>query len=297
MGEVGSPQPRQRRKSWQPGFLPVELLKETWAQMQRSQLLLVASSLAYTTILSIIPMLAVSFAIFKAFGGLERLYATIEPFILSNLTEGSSDEAIAAIRRFLENAQASAIGIGGFIGLVATSMSMLHSIEHAINSVWGAPARRHYFQRIATYWFFVTVGPLGAAVAVGMATSSDFPLWKFVPDGTGIFLLTVMFFSAVFKWAPNCDVHWPYAIVSAAVTATGLAIARTGYGLYTSTVVTYSKIYGSLGAIPIFLLWIFIVWVIVLTGAALSSVLQSRLETRRHAAGAVTSGGKPGGRA
>ena len=63
-------------------FLPTEILKDVWAQMKRAQLLLVASSLSYTTILSIIPMMAVSFAIFKAFGGMDKLYATIEPLML-----------------------------------------------------------------------------------------------------------------------------------------------------------------------------------------------------------------------
>jgi membrane protein len=283
MGEAGSPPPQgtKSRRRWKPEFLPTDLAKETWRQMQRANLLLVASSLAYTTILSIIPMLAVSFAIFKAFGGLEKLYQTIEPFILSNLAEGSSEEAIAAMRRFLENVHASAVGIGGFIGLVLTSMSMLHSIEGAINTVWGAPMRRNYFQRIVTYWFFITLGPLAAAVGLGFVTTSNLPLSQFVPDGTGILLLTIVFFTAVFKWVPNCDVHWPYAVGAATVTAIFLNLARVLYALYTSKAVSYNKIYGSLGAVPIFLLWIYIVWVIVLTGAALSAALQSRLEARR----------------
>jgi membrane protein len=283
MAEGGAPQPTpaKAKRRWKPGFLPTDLAKETWRQMQRANLLLVASSLAYTTILSLIPMLAVSFAIFKAFGGLERLYQVIEPFILSNLAEGSSEDAIVALRRFLENVHTSAVGIGGFVGLVLTSMSMLHSIEGAINTVWGAPMRRNYFQRIVSYWFFITLGPLALSVGLGVVTTSNLPLSQFVPDGTGIFFLTIFFFTAVFKWVPNCDVHWPYAIGAAAVTAVFLTFARVLYALYTSTAVSYNKIYGSLSAVPIFLLWIYIVWVIVLTGAALSAALQSRLEIRR----------------
>jgi membrane protein len=260
--------------------------------MKRAQLLLVASSLAYTTILSIIPMMAVSFAIFKAFGGMEKLYQTIEPFILQNLAEGSSTEVIAALRRFVDNTHASAIGITGFVGLIFTSMSMLNSIESAINRVWGAPARRRIFQRIATYWLFITLGPLAASVAVGIASGSSFPLPNLVPSGTGVFLLTILFFTAVFRWVPNTDVHWPYAVFSGIQTAVLLALARAAYGLYTSRVVSYNKIYGSLGAVPILLLWIYIVWAIILTGAAVSAALQHRLEIRRP-----TSGGRPGARA
>jgi membrane protein len=258
----------------------LEFVAETWAEMQRAKLMLVASSLAYTTILSVVPMLAVSFAIFKAFGGLDKLYATIEPFLLENLAEGSSDQVIQALKHFLDNTHASAIGVGGFIGLMFTSMSMLSSIENAINHVWGAPPRRSIFQRFSTYWLFITLGPLAGSVALGVATSSELPLANLVPNGTGIFILTILFFSAVFKWVPNCQVHWPHALASAIVTSTLLTLARLAYALYTAHFVSYNKIYGSLGAIPILLLWIYIVWLIVLTGAALSTTLQHRLETR-----------------
>jgi membrane protein len=273
-------------------FLPIDIVKDTWGQMKRAQLLLVASSLAYTTILSIIPMLAVSFAIFKAFGGMDKLYQTIEPFILQNLAEGSSTEVITALRKFVANAHASAIGITGFVGLIFTSMSMLNSIESAINRVWGAPTRRRIFQKLATYWLFITMGPLAASVAIGFASGSSLPLSSLVPDGTGMFLLTVLFFTAIFRWVPNTDVHWPYALVSGTLTAVLLGLARMGYGLYTHAFAGYNRIYGSLGAVPILLLWIYIVWAIILTGAAVSATLQQRLEIRRP-----TSGGKPGARA
>lgn len=277
---------------WKPGFLPVDLVKETWAQMRRAQLLLVASSLAYTTILSIIPMLAVSFAIFKAFGGLEKLYQTIEPFVLENLAEGSSDEVIATLRRFLSNAHTSAVGITGFIGLVLTSMSMLNSIERAFNQVWGAPMRRRWFQKIATYWMFITLGPLAGSIAVGFASGSNLPLTALMPDGTGMFILSILFFTSVFKWVPNCDVHWPHAMISALLTSVFLTLARMGYGVYSTRFISFNKIYGSLGAIPILLLWIYILWVIILGGAALSAALQHRLEERRP-----TTGGRQGVRA
>ena len=101
------------------------VFKDTLQNMKQAQLLQVASSLSYTTILSLIPLLAVSFAIFQAFGGLKTLNDTIEPFILSNLAEGVSDEVIAKIQGFINNAHASALGIGGLIGLIFTSMSML----------------------------------------------------------------------------------------------------------------------------------------------------------------------------
>ena len=103
-----------------------------WKEFQECQLLGVASSLAYTTLLSIIPLLAVSFAIFQAFGGLDRLQATLEPVLISNLATGSGEAASEYLRRFIRNAHAGAIGATGFLGLFVTSVSLLYSIDKAI---------------------------------------------------------------------------------------------------------------------------------------------------------------------
>ena len=256
-------------------FIP-KVVSDVGKEMERTQLLLVASSLAYTTILSLIPLLAVSFAIFQAFGGLEKLYGTIEPMILSNLAEGSSDEVIQKIREMIKNANGSAVGLGGFVGLVFTSMSMLASVEKAINRIWGAPLNRSFFSRISAYWLFITLGPLALAVGVGAATSADFPIARILPGGTGLFLMTVVGFTAIYKWVPHTRVHALYAAISGAFAAVLFILAQFGFRLYTSRVLTYSKIYGSLGAIPIFILWIYIVWVVVLAGAALTAALQRR---------------------
>src|SRR5687768_455968 len=92
--------------------------KDTWYHIREAQIPLVASSLAYTTILSVIPLLAVSFAIFKAFGGLEKLYAVIEPMVLEYLAESASREAMQAIQGFIGKIHAGKVGAGGLIGLI-----------------------------------------------------------------------------------------------------------------------------------------------------------------------------------
>src|SRR5262249_4947449 len=91
------------------------------------------------------------------------------------------------------------------------------------------------------------------------------------------YLIGVAFFFFVFKFVPSTRVDWHFALVSAIVTSLLWNLARQAYAIYTSRVLTYSKIYGSLGAIPIFLLWIYILWVITLSGVALSAALQRRL--------------------
>ncbi|MCM2324046.1 MAG: YihY family inner membrane protein [Oligoflexia bacterium] len=264
-----------KRLKW--GQVLQSVARDTWEQMQKAQLPQAAASLAYTTILSLVPMLAMSFAIFKAFGGMEKMLETIQPFILSNLAEGASNEVIVRLKDFIENAHASAVGASGFLALVVTSMSMLYSIEKAINRVWGTHISRSWFQMISSYWLFITLGPVALSVILAAATSTATPITRFLPGGSGLFVLTVGIFFAVFRYVPNCRVDRRHALISAVFTAILWNLARVAYAVYTAKAVSYNKIYGSLAAVPVLLLWIYIVWLIVLAGAAFTAALQRRV--------------------
>ncbi len=256
------------------------VMKDTVRDFRDAEITLSASSLAYTTILSIIPLIAVSFSIFKAFGGMERLYDTIEPFIFENLAEGADEKTLGFLRTFVSNIHAGTLGAGGFIGLLITTMSMLNSVEKTFSRIWKSPVTRSVFQRIATYWFFITLGPIALSLTIGFATSSNLPLASVLPGGFGLFLILLGIFFGMYKWIPSRSVHWRPALTAAFVTSFSWIIAKGLYSLYVRKVVSYDKIYGSLGAIPIFLIWIYVAWIVVLGGASLSHSLQRRFEQK-----------------
>jgi len=187
---------------------------------------------------------------------------------------------IHKLHEFIGNTHAGVVGVGGLVGLIFTCMSMLSSIEKAINHVWKVKVTRSYFQRISSYWLFITLGPIALSVAVGIATSEDFPITKLFPSGTGLYALVVLCFCLIYKWVPQTTVKWSYAWIAAAVTSFLWNLAKLGYTLYTKNVVSYHKIYGSLGAVPVLMLWIYVEWVIVLTGAALCAALQKGIGKR-----------------
>lgn len=247
-----------------------------------AQLPMVASSLAYTTVLSIIPVLAMSFSIFKAFGGMDKMYATIEPIVIENLAEGSGEQVMTYIRTFIGNIHAGTLGATGLIGLIVTCMSMLFSIEKSIHQIWKAPLTRPWFQRLAYYWLIITLGPLTMAFGVGFATSnatlSDVPIAAYLPSGFGVLCLAILCFFLLYKWVPSRPVHFIPALISAILAAFSWNLARIGYARYTAKALTYNKIYGSLSAVPILLLWIYIAWLVVLSGAALSASIQRRYD-------------------
>lgn len=259
------------------GSVLKDTLKDTFRQFKAAEISTAASSLAYTTILSIIPLLAVSFSIFKAFGGLDKLFGTLEPLIFENLAEGSDEKTLALIRSFIENIHAGALGVSGMVGLLITSMSMLASVEKSINRIWKTPMTRSLFHRISGYWFFITLGPIALSVAIGFATSLDLPLSRFLPSGVPFTFILLGIFYGVYRYVPHCKVSWKAAFIAALGTSVVWMITKMGYSVYVRNVVSYDKIYGSLGAIPILLLWIYVAWLVVLTGAAFSCSLQSRL--------------------
>jgi membrane protein len=254
------------------------VLKDVVALIRELQLPLVASSLAYTTILSIIPVLAVSFAVFHAFGGMDKLFEVVEPFIISNLAKGTGQEVTGHLRAFIGNAHANAVGAGGVVALLATTMTMLTSIETAINKIWGIHRQRSLFYRISSYWLIITLGPMALAVAVGLATSKDAPMTAYLPSGFGILMLTIAMLFLIYQTTPNTRVNWHYSLFSGILAGVAWSGAANAYEEYTKFAVSYSKIYGSLSAIPILLVWIYILWLIVLSGAALGACLQRRLE-------------------
>lgn len=256
------------------------VVTDTYKQVQETQLMLVASSLAYTTILSIVPMMAVSFAVFQQIGGLDKLYVHVQPLIIGNLAEGTSDDAMAKIQEIIQNVHGGAVGATGFVALLFTSMTMFWSADRAINRVWSTVNTRHWFYRLSSYWAFLSFGPLSLAFIIAYKTSNEMSLGNILPAGAGAFFLQVVFFFAVYSLVPHRRVNFVPALSSAVFTTTCWTLARVGYGFYTSNVVSYSKIYGSLGAIPIILLWIWINWLIILMGAALGAALQKHMDDR-----------------
>lgn len=257
-----------------------EVMKDAISEIQDSELLIRASSLAYITLLSIVPFLAVSFSIFHAFQGLDQLYLLVQPLILSHLTESAGEEAMKTLLSLISNIHAKALGMGGLVALIFTSMAMLSNIEKAINRIWRVKITRSFFQRVTAYWFFVTLGPLAISVAFGLISSNQLSFVNVFPTGFWGFLLTALFFFGIYKWVPNQKVHWVPSLLGGLFTASMWNLARWGYAIYIKNFVSYDKIYGSLGAIPIFILWIYIIWIVILTGATLSYSIQKRISIK-----------------
>ncbi len=245
--------------------------------LAKKKIVLRASALAYTTLISIVPLLAVMFFLFKVFGGLESTESKIKAFIFSNLVAGMGDKIVNYIEQFMANVHAGAIGTVGFVFLILVAIGLISNVEKAFNETWGVKESRSMLTRFNYYWAALTIGPVIVALSLGLtasiqtnvgfiqtlsASSTGKTFLSLVP-----FLLTCSLFVGAYKLIPNTNVRLSSALIGGIFGASFWELAKYGYAWYTVHSLAYSKIYGSLSTIPVFLVWLFLTWVVVLLGA------------------------------
>jgi membrane protein len=243
-----------------------------------------AMALTYITVFSLVPTLAVGFAMFAAFGGLDHAQAVLLPKILDYLAVGTRNVIEGQVKEFLGNIHGGAIGGIGSLFLVLSVVSLLTGMEHAFNTIWGVHRQRSLFQRITIYWTLATVTPALLVVGITLPSSlSRVTLLQWALERTGTALLFSAILPLVLVWLgfallyafmPNTRVRPSAALIGGVAGGSLWSAAVYGYAVYAARAVQYSAIYGTLGVIPIFLLWIYLTWVIALLGAEVAFATQ-----------------------
>ena len=258
-----------------------------------------ASALAYTTLMALVPLLAVSvsmlalFQISNAKSAIDHWIAQLVQHVAPTLglsgqagADASREAVVTNIVTYVSNIRFGTIGVTAMIGLVFAAISLMRTIEAAFNDIWGVTRSRSWWNSILLYWGVLTLGP---AVLALVTTSSyvratfDQVEWMQRLPLLGVLntaLLPIVTLTVAFGFfyllMPNTRVDPRAAAVGAAVAAT-LWWGNTQLGaLYNTRVVTYSKIYGSLGAVPLFLLGLYFSWLILLFGSQVAYVFQNR---------------------
>jgi membrane protein len=198
----------------------------------------------------------------------------------------TSQKVVEQIKSFIANVHSGALGLTGTIALVFVAIGLLSTIEATFNDIWGVTRGRNWFVRIIHYWAAITLGPLVIILAMGLAVGSQFQVAQdFIEDtpiiGRLIFKLIPFFvlsgsFMLLYQLMPNTKVHWKAALVGGAVAGALWVANGNANALFASRVVSASKIYGSLSAIPIFLFGLYLSWTILLFGAQVAYAFQNR---------------------
>ena len=242
-----------------------------------------AASLAYTTLLSLVPSLAVAFAMLKGFGGLDSIQARVEDLVYTHLVTTSSLQAADYIQKFTERVDAGTIGTVGFLALIITAVSLLNTVAGAFNTVWGVEDRRSLKDRFLTFFALIILGPLlfGASISI-TGTILHSKVWtRLSIPGLGPalsllvpLLLTWAGFLLLYVVIPSAPLRLRPALLASLFVAATWEFVKIGFEWYVANVASYGKLYASLSVIPVFLLWLYVGWVIALLGFEVAFFLQ-----------------------
>lgn len=261
--------------------------RQTWDTLRQrfreDRLGLTASSLTFTTTIALVPLFTVMLALFSAFPVFSRFRKVLEQQVLTGLVpDAIAKPVLLSLTKFA--AKASQLGVLGLIGLGVAAMALMLTIDHTLNGIWRVRKARPIAHRVLVYWAALTLGPLllGASLSVtSYVLSASRGLVNELPGGVGLLLAAILFalqtagFAALYKYVPNTFVRTEHAWGGAVFASLGLELAQKGLALYLTKVPIYSTIYGAFAAVPIFLIWIYLSWLIVLAGAVVAAYTPS----------------------
>ena len=277
-----------------------------------------ASSLAYASLLALVPMLAViisvSASLLKSQGEepIRQFIDTMVERLTPNAAE-NPDASLGPVRpggrlldpaeyertrrdmaqkinAFVGNIQSGTLGITGMVALLFVAISMLSRIEDTFNDIWGVPRGRSWFNRIVQYWGALTLGPIVLVVTATLTSGPYFEAttkWIGSRGAAGAIAMQIgveilpyaiwsLAFALFYQLMPNTTVHWRAAFIGGLVSGC-LWQANSKFSvLYVSRVVTNSRIYGSLGMVPVFMVGLYFAWLIMLFGAQVAYAFQNR---------------------
>jgi membrane protein len=236
-----------------------------------------AMALTYISLFALVPGLVVAFSVVQAFTGMKRISDRLHEFLFENLAVGARATIEPYLDRFVQNAHLTSAGLVGGALLVWSSVSLFRNVDRAVNDIWGVRRRRSLAQEATIYWVGMTLGPLLLASSVMLGHSTRALLANarvgFLGPALGA-VLTCAFFSIVYLIVPNTKVRLRNAVAGGVVAGLAWEVAKWAYALFVAKSVRTHAVYGSVAAIPIFLLWLYLSWAILLFGARLAFVFQ-----------------------
>ncbi|MEZ5647158.1 MAG: YihY family inner membrane protein [Burkholderiaceae bacterium] len=255
-----------------------------------------ASSLTFTTLISLVPLFTVALAVFSAFPMFDRLQDTLQSWLVRSMVpENIARPVLQYLTQF--SAKAGKMGWTGALVFLITALALILTIDRKLNDIWRVRRSRGLTQRVLVYWAVLTLGPLALALSLSFSTYLLGASRGVVGElrGTTEFFIQLLQFAvvtggvaALYRYVPNTFVRWPHALLGGFFVATGFELGKKLLAWYLAEVPTYSVVYGTFATLPILLVWIYLAWVIVLLGAVVAAYLPSLLS------GIARRGGTPG---
>ncbi len=242
-----------------------------WHQFVEDKCLQQASSLAFHTLLCLVPLSAVALFLLKTFGAVTDANSPLIVALRDNFLPRYGAEEIVAELSAFANRNLGGLGIGGFLLFLLVSTLLFISVEQHLNDIWGARRRLpiiQAFQKYAVFYTLLTVGPL--LISLFFLTAKN---WVFAHIFPWMLVYCLLFL--IYLAMPNTAVKWSAALLGALVAGTLFQLARIAFGSYFGLVwKNYSDIYGAMALLIVFAIWTYVTWVVILLGAEIANAFQ-----------------------
>lgn len=250
---------------------------------QHDQIGMIGGYLAYISILSLVPLVAVAFSVLNAFPMFASLRADIEAFVYANIVPSRGEEIQTYINSFVSNiGQMTTVGV---MFLVVVALMLIHNIDKTLNKIWRVKKRPRLVISLSIYWMILTLGPilLGSSIALTSYLASLTHLADNYTPGLSTmllsltpYLISLLAFFLLYQVVPNVKVRWQYAFWGGLLACVLFEMLKLGFALYIQHFPSYQAIYGALALVPILFVWIYLCWLVVLIGAELTALLQEQ---------------------
>ncbi|RMG55597.1 MAG: YihY family inner membrane protein [Gammaproteobacteria bacterium] len=258
------------------------LISRVFRRFVRDQGFQRASALAYATLLAIVPLVALGMVVFTN----SQTFAEIAQHVRSALVQHLVPASREAIEAYLSTVaeRSTALSVFGILGLLITATALLNTMEEAFNHIWRITRARPWLSRFVTFWATLTLAPLliGASLTI-TSYFAALPVLRDVAAGASRigdipfllpWLMSALALTTMYMVLPNTSVPFPHASIGGMVAGALFELCKLGFTFYVTEIANYQRIYGALSTLPIFLVWLYLAWVVVLLGAELVYCLQ-----------------------
>jgi membrane protein len=262
-----------------------DLVRFARRRLREEKLPQVAGSLTFTTTLALVPLLTIVLAIFTTFPMFGQLRTALDSWFVQTLMPKAIANTISLnLTQFAS--KATGLSALGAVLLLLTTTAMMGMIERALNQIWGVRQPRPWSQRVPVYWAIISLGPILFGLSL-TATSQLFTATGMLAGSVPLFgdffgtlfytlvsvALTTGAYTLLYMTVPNRRVYWRDALWGGLAAALAFEAAKRGFALFIRQFPTYAIIYGALAALPLFLIWMYVSWLITLVGAVLAAAL------------------------
>lgn len=259
------------------------LLLDFFDRIQKERIHITAGYLAYVSLTSLVPLLVVMFSMLTAFPLFSNLKERMENFVYNNFLPTSGDLIREHMTGFVNNASQMSVVALTFLFLFA--LLLISAIDKSLNHIWQVKEKRRMITSFSIYWLVLTLGPVLISTSIALSSyilslvSIDEVGGKSLSEAFLFvlpFLVSVFAFCFLYLAVPNVNVPVKYALVGACFAAILFEIAKKAFAVYVLQLPSYQAIYGALATIPILFLWVYLSWLMVLSGAVLTVSLQKQ---------------------